>query len=241
MPIPRLLVLHLAPGALATLVAVLLAGPVQAAGFPPLTSLLVAIVLVIVPFELGVILWANWREAPEGGWLAAVTYRMPMRGRDWAVLVPVLVVAGVFGFSALNLLEQPIFDALFSWLPAWFIRPAPTDSVNQYSASAWMIFLIALVVLNVFIGPIIEELYFRGYLLPRMSQFGRWAPVVNVVLFSLYHFWSPWQFLSRIAAVTPFAYAVWWKRNVYLPLLRPQRPIAFGLRPHRHRQAGPRC
>ena len=49
-----------------------------------------------------------------------------------------------------------------------------------------------------------------------MSQFGRWAPLLNVVLCSLYHFWSPWQLLSRIAGVSPFAYAVWWKRNVYL-------------------------
>jgi membrane protease YdiL (CAAX protease family) len=49
-----------------------------------------------------------------------------------------------------------------------------------------------------------------------MGQFGRWAALVNVVLFSLYHFWSPWQLLSRIAGVTPFAYAVWWKRNMYL-------------------------
>lgn len=71
-------------------------------------------------------------------------------------------------------------------------------------------------VLNVFAGPMVEELYFRGYLLPRMTRYGRWAPLLNVTLFSLYHFWSPWSFLSRIAGVTPFAYAVWWKRNVYL-------------------------
>ncbi len=69
------------------------------------------------------------------------------------------------------------------------------------------------------VGPVVEELYFRGYLLPRMSQFGRWAPLVNVVLFSLYHFWSPWQLLSRIAGIAgiaPLAYAVRWKENVYL-------------------------
>jgi membrane protease YdiL (CAAX protease family) len=49
-----------------------------------------------------------------------------------------------------------------------------------------------------------------------MSQFGRWAPLLNVVLFSLYHFWSPWQLLSRIAGVTPYAYVVWRQENVYL-------------------------
>jgi membrane protease YdiL (CAAX protease family) len=195
---------------------VLLSGPVEAAGYPPLASLLLAIVLVIIPFELAVIVRASQREWPEAGWLASVAYRMPMRALDWATLVPALLVAGIVGFGLLSLIEQPIRDGLFGWLPVWFVEPVPVDSVNQYSASAWTVTLIGYAALNVIAGPITEELYFRGYLLPRMSQFGRWAPLLNVALFSLYHFFSPWQFLSRIAGVAPFAYAVWWKRNVYL-------------------------
>jgi hypothetical protein len=39
------------------------------------------------------------------------------------------------------------------------------------------------------------------------------------VLFSLYHFWSPWSFLARVAGVTPFAYAVWRTENVYLGMV----------------------
>jgi 16S rRNA G966 N2-methylase RsmD len=31
------------------------------------------------------------------------------------------------------------------------------------------------------------------------------------------------------------------KVSTIIAALRPQRPIAFGLRPRRHRQAGPRC
>jgi membrane protease YdiL (CAAX protease family) len=214
--LPRLLVLHLLPGALATLVYVLLSGPVEAAGYPPLASLLLAIVLVIIPFELAVIVRASQREWPGAGWLASIAYRMPMRARDWAILLPVLLVAAIVGFGLLSLIEQPILDALFGWLPAWFAEPVPVDAVNEYSASAWTVTLVGYAALNVVAGPITEELYFRGYLLPRMSQFGRWSPFLNVVLFSLYHFWSPWQFLSRIAGVAPFAYGVWWKRNVYL-------------------------
>jgi hypothetical protein len=36
--------------------------------------------------------------------------------------------------------------------------------------------------LNGVIGPVVEELYFRGFLLPRMEGLGRWAPLVNVTL-----------------------------------------------------------
>jgi hypothetical protein len=213
MPAWRLLLLHLLPGALATFVYVLLADPVRAAGYPPLAALLIAIALVIIPFELGVVVYAGRGEA---GLLSAIPYRDRMTARDWLWLVPVLLIVGILGFGLLGVVEQPIRDALFGWLPAWFLNPLPTDAIGQYSTTAWTTTLGAYLLLNVFGGPIAEELYFRGYLLPRMGQYGRWAPLLNVVLFSLYHFWSPWQFLTRIAGVAPFAYAVWWKRNVYL-------------------------
>ena len=70
-----------------------------------------------------------------------------------------------------------------------------------------------------FAGPIVEELYFRGYLLPRLTRFGRWAPLLHAVLFSVYHFWTPWQNPSRILLIGPMAYVVWWKRNLYLAML----------------------
>jgi uncharacterized protein len=49
-----------------------------------------------------------------------------------------------------------------------------------------------------------------------MEWMGRWAPLVNVSLFSVYPFWSPWQVLGRIVALAPTVYAVRWKENIYL-------------------------
>jgi hypothetical protein len=34
-----------------------------------------------------------------------------------------------------------------------------------------------------------------------MERLGRWAPLVNVSLFSLYRFWSPWQLVARILGI----------------------------------------
>ena len=67
-------------------------------------------------------------------------------------------------------------------------------------------------------GPVVEELYFRGYLLPRMPWSQGWTPLINALLFSLYHFFSPWQNITRIVAFIPLVYAVSWKRNIYLSL-----------------------
>ena len=38
-------------------------------------------------------------------------------------------------------------------------------------------------------------------------------------LFSLYHFWSPWQIVARILGFAPTVYAVRWKRNIYLGMI----------------------
>ena len=215
-PTGRLLVLFLLPGALAALVFILASGPVAALGFPPLMGLLVAIAFVIIPFELGTVIRASRQAVPGGSALASVPYRRPMRALDWAWLVPVLLLLSILGFGLVGVIEPSIQTSLFGFLPDWFVRPLPVDDVASFTRTAWIVTLVLFVALNVFAGPMTEELYFRGYLLPRMTRFGRAAPLLNAALFSLYHFWSPWQFLSRVAGVTPFAYGVWWKHNVYL-------------------------
>lgn len=188
-PTPRplslasLLALHLAPGALAVALFVLLADPVQQAGFPPLLAFLIAVAVVIVPIELGTIVLAGRREPDPTGWLPAVRYRRPMPTRDWLLVVPAVLVISIVAFGALSFLEPPIRDGLFGWLPSWFRELVDVDAVSDYSGGAWMVTLASYVALNVFIGPVVEELYFRGYLLPRISSMGRWAPLVNTVLF----------------------------------------------------------
>ena len=45
------------------------------------------------------------------------------------------------------------------------------------------------------------------------------APVINITLFSIYHFWSPWQVITRIVGLLPLAFTVYWKRNIYIGML----------------------
>jgi membrane protease YdiL (CAAX protease family) len=217
LPLGRLLALFLIPGALMTVVYVLIAPLIGDAGFPPIAALLVAIIAVLVPFELAVLFRA--RRAQPYAAEQVIPYRRPLPLRDWLWLVPVLVVAAFVGFGLSMLIEPQIVERLFGWLPDWFVRPIDADRVAEYSRDTWLVTLAAYLVLNGFVGPIVEELYFRGYLLPRMEWMGRWAPLVNVSLFSLYHFWSPWQIAGRILGFGPTVYAVRWKENVYLGMV----------------------
>ena len=213
--VARLLTLHLLPGALITAAFVALAPAVKAAGFPPIAALLAAIVVVLIPVELGIVFLA----ARRNGFDATVPYRRRLRGRDWFWLVPALILAAFAGFGVSMVIESRLIERLFGWLPEWFVAPLPLGNVDDYTAGAWSVTLVAYFVLNGVVGPIVEELYFRGYLLPRMERLGRWAPLVNVSLFSLYHFWSPWQVMARILGLGPMAYAVRWKRSVYLGMV----------------------
>ena len=73
---------------------------------------------------------------------------------------------------------------------------------------------VVLLVFNVILGPLVEELYFRGYLLPRLHRFGIWAPLINISLFATYHFHKPWDLLTLIVILLPMGYAVWRTRDI---------------------------
>ena len=215
--VPRLLALFLLPGALTAAAFVILAPLVESVGYPPIMALLVSIAVVLIPVEVGVVVHAGrGRSGPNG---SVVPYRRHLPLLQWLWLLPALVAAAFVGFGVSMAIEPGIIDALFGWLPAWYVMPIDVDRIDSFSRSAWLITLGLYFVLNGLAGPIAEEIYFRGYLLPRMERMGRWAPLVNVSLFSLYHFWSPWQLIGRILGFGPTVYAVRWKKNIYLGMV----------------------
>ena len=70
-----------------------------------------------------------------------------------------------------------------------------------------MITAVLLLVGTVIVAPVVEEVYFRGCLLPRMPhQFGPWRIPAHVGLFAAYHLWSPWLMPTRVLAILPLAY-----------------------------------
>jgi uncharacterized protein len=95
--------------------------------------------------------------------------------------------------------DQLIGDALFGWLPAWFLGAFADRCQRAVLERRVDIDIARLPGAQCLVGPIIEELYSRGYLLPRMEQFGRWSALANTVLFSVCHFW--WQFPCASPAV----------------------------------------
>jgi hypothetical protein len=205
-------VLHLLPGALITAFYIGVAPVVRDLGFPSLMALYLAIVFVLIPFELGYLLYRARTEGVSLG--KVVLYREPVpRGQLVGLVLITFIWAALIATLLFPPLDEFFTETLFSWLPGWFFM---AEDFAQYSATALLITWVFGLVANGIAGPVVEELYFRGYLLPRIERLGGWAPLLNMVLFSLYHFFTPWANIGRIVALLPMVYATWWKRNIYL-------------------------
>lgn len=208
----RIILLHLLPGVPLSVVAVAGAPVAAALGLPAVAAAFAAVLLVLVPVELGLL--AHLLRA-EGRSLGALVRRLrrPTTRELLVVVAPVLAVqAAVYA-----LVWGPVEDATrriaFGWLPEVFGRADGQDPAAfgpGALAFTWCLGLLA----NGVLGPVVEELWFRGYLLPRLSHLGRLAPVLNAFLFSAYHLFAPWQLVSRFLFALPFVHAVWRTRRI---------------------------
>ena len=66
------------------------------------------------------------------------------------------------------------------------------------------------------LAPLVEELYFRGYLLPRMK--GQLAPLLHSLLFATIHVFTPWMIITRTLGLLPLIFGVK-KKNIYIGMI----------------------
>jgi uncharacterized protein len=212
--VARTVVLHLLPGALITAFYVGVAPVVRSLGFPSLMAIFLAIAFVLIPFELGYLIYQARRNASTLG--SVVLYRQPVpRGQFVALVLGIFAWWGLWSVLLFPPLDKFFMENVFSWLPGWFLF---AEDFTRYSTAALLITWTFGLVVNGIAGPVVEEVYFRGYLLPRISRLGAWAPLVNTVFFSLYHLFTPWLNVGRIIGLLPMVYAVWWKKSIYVSM-----------------------
>jgi membrane protease YdiL (CAAX protease family) len=211
--------LHLLPGIFITLFYVLTRPVFHRANVPAAAAIYLAILVVLVPLELGFLLYLGKRRNGRISLAGIVQNVEPTPLAQMLWLVPVLLIWSIAVFQVLGVpLDQLVTRRLLFWLPDLFQPTAFAMNLTGYSRGVLLAAWTGAWLLNGIAGPVVEEYYFRGYLLPRMGALGRWAPLVNVLLFSLYHLFSPWQNVSRILALLPLVYAVWWKRNIRISM-----------------------
>ena len=137
--------------------------------------------------------------------------------KEYATFIPLLLVFNIIMFV---LIAPPVNDfmveTLFWWYPQEYnFQNLVADPAVLAGYQGVQFGLILYIIGGCILAPIVEELYFRGYLLPRMESYAKkWAPLVTTVLFSVYHFFSPWENPIRIIGTLPLFYLVWKKKNI---------------------------
>jgi membrane protease YdiL (CAAX protease family) len=177
----------------------------------------VAAGLVGIPVMLGVMAAFARRETGRADPFAVVRFRA--RPAAWvylAVLVPMLVWS--FGvYFANGPLRDWLARDVFGWLPTHLLPdwepPAPPDRTLLLVGLALQLLVDGLA------AAAVEELYFRGFLLPRLGRLGAWAPLTNTALFAVQHWWQPYNWAQIFLVLLPLVYLVWWRRSVWLSVV----------------------
>jgi membrane protease YdiL (CAAX protease family) len=210
----QIILYHLLPGIPILLVVIVCTNPEYGFGLPIFLSLMIAIMVGLLPVELIILKLSAAKEGKKIKDIISFKEKMPISKTIlWAL--PGFVFA-ILVFVLVSGIEHPLWT-IFDWVPDWFsidkYDPAATERGLLYVTIALSF------VFNGLLGPLTEELYFRGFLLPRMNRLGKAAPLVNVVLFSLYHLFSPWENGTRILAMLPFVCIVWYKKNIRIGMI----------------------
>jgi hypothetical protein len=208
---------HILPGLLTGLAFILLHALLQNSQTPALLAFLIAITLVDIPIQLGILLAEGKKRNGRYSLKGILAYQEKLSWGKFA-----LVFAGAFVvIYAIIMLVTPLNtwlqSTLFSALPAWLLM----DEQSQYFAFGKNLLIglfSAQLVITGLVLPWIEENYFRGFLLPRISRFGKWAAVINGLFFACYHVWQPQGFLTVFLLGTSLAALTLWKRDLRLPV-----------------------
>jgi len=220
MSIVKLFTLTVLPSAIATALYIGVGIYVQAV--PSLLLFFIAAMFTMFPFELWVIASANKREHGKYGLQAAFANHEPMEW--WKILLWGLVLFGFAGIVSAtiapleNRLTSGLSQKLYSVLPAYFDWN-DFGQMKQYPRGILVFTCVFYILMNALIYPIIEELYFRGYLTNRLERYGILAPVIVAIAFSLYHWWLPFSNIFRICAFAPAAVIGYRKKNIYIPMV----------------------
>lgn len=212
--LPVSIALHLVPGLVILLFYLMIAPIFVGLGFPASFAIMLSFVCVGIPLQLGILYYQGFKRNDALSLKGVVLYREKIPFWHYPVIVIGLIFYAIVIASMYSPVSAYLKGSVFSSLPAWFLN----SSSGQVAGSALLMVLVVRLLVDGLANPIVEELYFRGYLLPRISRFKAFAPLLNASLFALAHYWQPANILQIFLIVLPLYYLVWWKRSIFISI-----------------------
>ena len=215
------ILLHLLPG-LVNIIAIILLMPlaVRLTGSPENGRMLggeLMVIVAMVPMQIGLLLYYAKKTTNTYNIFKLMPFQEKSKLIEYLLFIAIAIIWALSVDALLTPIEHGLRDGIFSFVPdAFAMRNTDLSLLSKIP----LIFTACLMIItNGFVAPITEELYFRGYLLPRINLPPMLMAVTSAVLFSLYHFFSPWYFFSRILMMIPIYCWVVKRKNIRFAII----------------------
>jgi membrane protease YdiL (CAAX protease family) len=205
------IILHLLPGILIGIFYFLIRHSLQKIGYPSIFALILAIIFVLIPVELGYLLIKGKQSTGRYTLDGLISYRASIPW--WQSILWILIVLAMMGaiFTIMRPVDNLLMGKLFFWMPT-----LDSGLDGSYSKPVLILTYSIFVIFGVIVGPAVEELYFRGYLMPRIPV--KNSELFHSFLFAAYHVWTPWMFITRTIGMLPLIIAVK-KKNIFIGII----------------------
>ena len=204
-------ILHLLPGVLVGCFYFLALKPVAKLGYPSIFAQFLAFAFILVPFELGFLLLQGKKKTGRFTLQGLISFRNPIPWWQYFVWVSMIFVIVAALMTLFKPVDSFLQKNLFFWMP-----DVDNGLDGNYSKTILLVTYAVFLIINVFLAPIVEELYFRGYLLPRMK--GKYAILFHSFLFAAIHIFSPWMIIARTIGFLPIIFGTT-KKNIYIGMI----------------------
>jgi membrane protease YdiL (CAAX protease family) len=214
-----LILLHLIPGILICVVFYSLAWILARNGINAYFALMVVIAVILVPVEFGVI--AFWGRKVNGKMsiAAAISFKTRIGAIENWIVPPILFLFAGLLSVVISPLSHSLEVTLTPYVPEWVRTESLIHGITTCSAAQRKLTFLLGILLSGIAAPVVEEMYFRGFLLPRMKSLGAGAPILNTLLFAVYHIYSPWNIVPIFIIFLPITYVVWRRKNMTIGIV----------------------
>jgi uncharacterized protein len=163
--------------------------------------LILAYIFILIPVELGYLLYQGKKKTGCFTLQGIISYRNTIPWWQYLLWGLIIFIATGAIVTLLKPVDAFLQEKLFFWMPKINYGLDGNFSRKTLIVTYSMVFIWIAV-----LTPLVEELYFRGYLLPRMK--GKNTPLFHSFLFAAQHILEPWMIITRTLGFLPILFGV---------------------------------